>query len=104
MCGYLSLFPAESAEGGRARKQGTLWASGTGCDENHFVRDELVVLEVYGMLTNFHFLETECEVGPYEVMETARVCCLSDTDKCYSPVKQALPVRDACTHTHYLGR
>ena len=104
--GCALLLHPRAAEGGRSRqaRQGTLWASGTGCNPNHFIRDELVVLEVYGMLTNFHFLETECVVGPYELLENSRVCCLADTDLCTAPIKQALPVRDACTHTHYLGR
>lgn len=104
VCGALSILPPLSVEGGRLRqKEGTLWASGTGCNSNHFVRDELVVLEVYGMLTNFHFLETECVVGPLAMMERARFCCLSDTDLCYAPIIHYTNVIDACTETHRLG-
>lgn len=90
-----------SANAGRIRQQerAILYQSPEGCFPDK--SDDLVVLRIGTLLTNFTFGETECVDLPRWLGERASTCCLADTSKCNAGVIiSAIP--STCTTTHTL--
>ena len=91
------LFQGGSAEAGRFKPQprAILYQPPGGCHPEK--NDDLVILRIGALLTNFTFAETECVSLPRWVGERASTCCLGDTSLCNPGVVVVDNLEGLCT-------